>query len=83
MKEAITVDARFEPDGSIRPLNFKWQGQRFRISSLGRQWEQEGKYHFLVMCLAERVYELVFLPDQSTWYLARKPEDFGGRGSVV
>jgi hypothetical protein len=83
MKQAIAVEVRFEPDGSIRPLNFIWRGQRYRISSIGRQWEEDGTRHFLVMCLDERVYELVHLPDQSTWHLGRRPEDFGGHGAVA
>jgi hypothetical protein len=83
MKEAIAVEARFELDGSIRPLNFIWRGHRYRIRSVGRQWDEESKRHFLVMVLGERVYELVYLPTESTWHLSRRPEDFGGREAVV
>ena len=83
MNNGITVEARFEPDGSIRPLNFIWRGRHHRIHAIGRQWEEDGRRHFLVMAPGERVYELIYLPKQGTWHLGRRPEDYGGRGMVV
>lgn len=81
MKEPIAVEARFEADGTIRPKAFLWQGQRYRIASLGRQWEEGDEHHFLVMTADSRVYELAFLQREAAWRLVRRPQDFGGRGS--
>lgn len=83
MKEPIAVEARFEADGTIRPKAFLWQGRRYRIASLGRQWEDEDERHFLVMTADNRVYELAFLLQQAAWRLIRRPQDFGGSASTA
>jgi len=76
VNEAIVVDVRFKADGTIRPLAFSWRGKRYRVASLGRQWEQAGERHFLVMTTDEQVYELAYLPKEECWRLRRRPLDF-------
>jgi hypothetical protein len=84
MRQAITVEARFEAGGSIRPLTFEWRGRRHVVVSLGRQWDQDNEQHFLVMTPDDRVYELALAPDPprsgGTWWLCRAPE--GGRAAA-
>lgn len=79
MSYPIAVEARFETDGSIRPLAFVWQDEVIRIASLGRQWEMEGEVHFLVMPANERVFELAYRQTDGRWILCRRPQDFGGK----
>ena len=74
MHAPVTVEARFEADGSIRPLAFMLDQQLIRIASLGRQWEHNGERHFLVMSPDERVHELAYLPQQGVWRLCRRPQ---------
>jgi hypothetical protein len=76
MKEPIAVEARFEAEGILRPLAFEWQGKRFIITNLGRQWEKEGMLHFLVMTTGDHVFELVHLQGENRWLLSRIPQDF-------
>ncbi|OGO18498.1 MAG: hypothetical protein A2Z14_19865 [Chloroflexi bacterium RBG_16_48_8] len=76
MTEPIPVEARFEPNGTLIPLAFEWQGQRFTIESHGRQWEENGTHHFLVMVAGDRVFELVYLHEENQWELRRSPHDF-------
>lgn len=76
MSEIIAVEARFEADGTIRPLAFNHHGVRYRVSSLGRQWEQGDELHFLVMTPSEQIYELVYQPSEGCWKLQRQPKDF-------
>jgi len=83
LNEAIAVEARFEPDGTIYPLAFILQGRRYRIASISRQWEHDGEHRFLVMTSEEQIYVLAFLPDKRIWRLSRRPEDFKGRRKVV
>ncbi|NIS79931.1 MAG: hypothetical protein GTO14_06940 [Anaerolineales bacterium] len=83
MNEPIAVEARFEVDGTIRPMAFIWQGRRYRITSLGRQWEQDSERRFLVMTSSYRVYEVAYLRQESAWRLRRSPEDFGGVTKAV
>jgi len=76
VNEAIAVEVRFKADGAIRPLAFSWQGKRNQVASIGRQWEQDGERHFLVMTPDEQVYELAYLPKEECWRLCRRPQDF-------
>lgn len=62
-----SVEARFEADGTIRPLAFVWKGRSMRITDWGRQWEKEGSRHFLVMTLGLRIWELRFMPLSLEW----------------
>jgi hypothetical protein len=76
MSEIIAVEARFEADGTIRPLAFFHDGARYQVASLGRQWEQGDERHFLVMTPSEQVYELVYQLNEGCWKLQRQPKDF-------
>jgi hypothetical protein len=76
MSKSIPVEARFEPDGTLRPTAFEWKGKRYNIESLGRQWEEHGTQHFLVMVSSHQVFELVYLQGENHWQLKRSPKDF-------
>jgi PncC family amidohydrolase len=39
--EPITVQARFRPDGAIRPTAFNWQGRTHTLAAWGRRWDVE------------------------------------------
>ena len=76
MSESIPVEARFEPDGTLLPLAFEWKGKRYIIESRGRQWEENGTQHFLVMASDNQVFELVYIKGENQWQLRRSPQDF-------
>lgn len=82
MSESLPVEIRFNPDGTLRPTAFEWKGQRYNIESLGRQWEENGAYHFLVLVADDQVFELVFLQAENQWQLRRSPRDFKGHSFV-
>jgi nicotinamide-nucleotide amidase len=82
MIESIPVEARLDPDGSLRPIAFEWRGQRYQIESLGRQWQEVDSHHFLVMTAGDRVFELAYLSGENQWQLRRSPEDFNRKKSV-
>jgi hypothetical protein len=77
MRVPVAVEAKFEVDGSLRPLAFMWEDEIIRIASYGRQWEKDGECHFLVMSASERVFELVYLPSEALWQLCRRPQELG------
>lgn len=83
MDEPIEVEARFLADGGIQPRSFRWQGHRYPIAAVGRQWMHEDERRFLVMTPDERVFELAYLVEAAAWRLRRAPESFGGRGTFV
>ena len=76
VNETIAVEVRLKANGAILPLAFSWRGKRYRVTSIGRQWEQEGERHFLVMTADEQVYELAYLRKEGDWRLRRLPQDF-------
>jgi hypothetical protein len=82
MTESIPVEARFKTDGSLRPIAFEWQDRRFEIESHGRQWEENGEHHFLVMVSGDQVFELVYLQEDNQWRLKRSPKDFNRHPSI-
>ncbi len=83
MNEAVEVVARFDESGKVIPISFVWEGVKRPILSLGRQWVQDDGRHFLVMTGEAQVYELAYRPEEMRWYLLRKPQDFGGRSTLV
>jgi hypothetical protein len=59
--DEITV--RWEPDGSINPLRFTWQGQDYTVESVGRSWRADDGYHVLCMVAGNLVFELLLTSD--------------------
>lgn len=82
MSDPIAVDARFDKGGSVRPKAFEWKGLHYTIESLGRQWEDQGILHLLVMVDIDKVFELSFNPSTLCWHLLRSPHDFGSHQAV-
>lgn len=69
--EPVEVAALFDGTGLARPLNFTWRGQTYAVVSTGRRWTDERGQHILVMVPGDRVFELLFAPAGSRWYLLR------------
>ena len=67
--EAIEVTANFNRDGNLIPLEFIWKGKTYPVISIGRHWKDEKGIHILVMVPDETVYELVFSPQEISWFL--------------
>jgi len=67
--EPVEVTARFDLDGKIIPLTFSWREKNYKVASVGRSWEDEAGRHILVMTPGDRIYQLVFIPAESLWYL--------------
>jgi hypothetical protein len=73
--EPIEVTARFSEQGAITPLNFSWNGGRYKVESAGRQWTDEHGQHMLVMVAGAQIYELIFKGVEGRWYIAKtRPE---------
>lgn len=69
---SASIEAAFEPDGNIRPLAFFWNGRNLRVTDRGRQWEEGGTRHFLVMTAGDAVWELCFEPTSLHWSVTPK-----------
>jgi hypothetical protein len=64
----IGVTAQFDIEGDIVPISFILKGVQYSIEAVGRKWQDEKGNHFLVMVPSERVYELLFAPNEMCWY---------------
>ena len=69
--EPVVVEARFLPEGKIRPTALRWRERQWQITGLGRQWEEADGRHMLVMASDGSRFELCLSPDQSSWRLRR------------
>jgi len=67
----VAVEARFDEDGSLTPIAFTWQGQKLRISDVGRRWTEDNVRHYLVMTSAQETFELCFDVSTLRWRIAR------------
>ena len=64
---SAAVQAEFRRDGTLHPTSFFLDGRDHRITDWGRQWQEGGSRHFLVMTGDQRVWELIFESATSHW----------------
>lgn len=69
--QAIEVTAYFDENGKVMPISFTWNGSRYQIESVGRHWHTEEGQHILVMVPGGRIFELLFVCNESRWFLGR------------
>jgi len=67
--EPVEVSARFDADGAVTPLRFKWRGEEYPVVSTGRRWQGKEGHHVLVLVPNEMVFELIFQAAETRWYL--------------
>jgi hypothetical protein len=68
------VEVRFEQDGRPYPLSFTWEGERLRVTSVGRTWLDDAGRHLLVMTMGDRVFELLLRRSDLAWRVVGVPE---------
>jgi hypothetical protein len=69
--DPIEVTVRFDPQGQITPLRFTWKGCSYLVESTGRHWTGANGLHILVMTSRSDMFELVFTPGESRWYMGQ------------
>jgi hypothetical protein len=47
----VSVEARFDEEGTVTPTAFIWQGRTYHISDVGRRWTETNGSHRLYYCL--------------------------------
>ncbi len=67
--ETIEVTARWDVDGQVTPVQFRWQGAPVQVETVGRRWQDDAGLHALVSALGGRTFELVFDPKTMKWSL--------------
>jgi hypothetical protein len=69
--EPVTVEAHMLPDGEVQPTAFTWRGRHWRVSGLGRQWNEVDGRHVLVVVPDGSRFELCLTSTQNEWRLRR------------
>jgi len=64
----IGVTAQFDIEGEVSPISFTLKGVQYSIDAVGRKWQDKKGNHYLVMVPSERVFELLFVPEEMCWY---------------
>jgi hypothetical protein len=67
--EPVEVLARFDTQGNIEPISYIWKKSKYNILSVGRRWAVESNIHILVMISEGQVFELIYSPKDTCWYL--------------
>jgi hypothetical protein len=68
------VEVRFAQDGKPHPLSFTWEGERLRVTAVGRMWLDDAGRHLLVMTVGDRIFELLLRRSDLTWRVVGVPE---------
>jgi PncC family amidohydrolase len=67
--DPVKVWVSIGENGEIQPTGFSSSGEKYKIDTVGRQWEKDGCRHFLVMVPIDKIYELIFNQGEMRWYL--------------
>ena len=52
-----------------RPDSFWWQGDRYKVADIKKQWLEPGQKHFLVRTEDEKTFELCYFEGEDNWSL--------------
>jgi len=71
----VAVEARFEEDGRLTPVAFKWQGQWTQVASVGRTWSTDDGgnviHRYMVGTPGEAVFELALEQATLRWRVVK------------
>jgi hypothetical protein len=76
INETILVEIRLQPTGEVVPLAFIWRGRRYRVTGIGRQWQEDDAadqawQFYLVQAGEADTFELHSNPATGQWLLSR------------
>jgi hypothetical protein len=76
INETVNVEVYARPEGTVRPLAFRWQERRFEIESWGREGTrtQDGRdlRCYLVQTAGPQTWELCRDLETGQWTLVRR-----------
>jgi hypothetical protein len=81
--ELIEATVRFNPEGQITPLSFVWRGRTYDVVSTGRSWQAKDGLHILVMVPGDKVYHLLFSPEEVRWKILIGEQSLSGPPAVA
>lgn len=52
-----------------RPASFVWQGVKYEVDDIEREWQEPGEKHFLIKTEDDRRFELCYIEQDDIWWL--------------
>ncbi len=71
LDEPISVVAAMNESGEVNPQRVTWQSRKYRISAVGRQWDEADGRHVLVEAGGGTRFELQLRREDFTWRIKR------------
>ena len=69
--EPIMVTASIDLDGQTIPKSISWQGEKYTLTAVGRQWETDDGRHVLVEAANGDRFEIQLSRKDLLWYMKR------------
>jgi hypothetical protein len=71
LDEPATVVAAMDEEGKLDPQRVTWQGHKYRITAVGRQWDETGGRHVLAETADGTRLELQLRREDFAWRVKR------------
>jgi hypothetical protein len=69
--ERVSVVAAMNDEGQVNPQRLTWQARKYRITSVGRQWDEEDGRHILAETVDSTRFELLLQREDFVWRIKR------------
>ena len=53
-----------------RPASFMWQGKKYEVKQVEKEWLEPGERHFVVKTEGRERFELLYCESEDLWLLA-------------
>jgi hypothetical protein len=71
LDEPVRVVAAMDGEGKVDPQRVTWQARKYRITAVGRQWDETGGRHVLVEAADGTRFELQLRREDLAWRVKR------------
>lgn len=71
LDEPASVVAAMDSDGNVSLQRLTWRGHRYRITAVGRQWDEADGRHVLVEAVDGTRFELQLRREDFAWRVTR------------
>ncbi|MBI1876979.1 MAG: hypothetical protein HYR94_01860 [Chloroflexi bacterium] len=69
--EPVSVVAAMDDEGNLRPQRVTWQNRQYRITAVGRQWDEADGRHVLAEAAGGVRFELQLRREDFVWRIRR------------
>ncbi len=69
--EPVSVTATMDEEGKLDPQRVVWQGHKYKVTTVGRQWDEADGRHVLVETAGGMRFELQLRREDFAWRVRR------------